>query len=250
MERYFWREHENRPLETRFPADVRGREAWLGLLRAAPQAENQKALGEAFDDFLEAIDQESQPRSPTCCVFVSHRKHDLNNALHVAGVADQCGYDVWLDVYDPKLQAVLGRPIQSPGQEILIAAIIEIGLLNATHIIALHTKLSPGSQSIPYELGRAKARAIRSDQAAGWYYPAALGSSPAEYMRLVEATTTDAEIAAWLSHSGQPWPGRPMCALLPETKRRLKPEDVPPPLDPHSPFVRRPHDNPAHSKLR
>lgn len=234
MQRYSWLEHEADPPRERFPEGVRGRLAWAALFEDVSYGWPQglEYLGRAFDRFLEQIEAEPLPPPSTSCVFVSHRKDDLNNALHVAWVADQCGYDTWLDAWDLKLRAALGGPLPSPAQEILIAAIIEVALLNATHVVALYTRRSPGSLWIPYELGRAKARSIRSDQAAGWYYPAALAGSRAEYMHLVEATTSDGEIRSWLWRSRQPAPGETPCALQPEENRRWKPEDTPPPLDP------------------
>jgi hypothetical protein len=52
--------------------------------------------------------------------------NDVNNALHIAWVATQCGCDYWLDVHDPRLIAANRAPLLSPAQEIVIAAIIEI----------------------------------------------------------------------------------------------------------------------------
>jgi hypothetical protein len=163
--------------------------------------EEPDSLRSAFDDFLAEANEGPRPKDSTCCLFISHRMNDVGNALHIAWLATQSGYDYWLDVHDPKLAAANNAPLSSPAQEILIAAIIEIALLNVTHVVAIHTSRSAGSKWIPYELGRAKARLVYSDQAAGWYYPSTLRQSRVEYMHLVRETTTDAEIQGWLSSS-------------------------------------------------
>jgi hypothetical protein len=239
VERFFWRDRDlppgERTIERRFPDAVRGYQAWQELVLSVnedPFGERPEFLRLAFDTFLVGADGDTRPRLPTCCLFVSHRMNDVNNALHIAWVATQCGYDYWLDVHDPRLIAANRTPLASPAQEILIAAIIEIALLNVTHVIALQTHRSAGSKWIPYELGRAKTRLAHSDQAAGWYYPSALAKSRAEYMHLVDTTTTDAEIRAWLTRPRRSRPGQSQCGLRDERHRRWKYGDDEPPLDP------------------
>ena len=112
MERFFWRDRdpppEERTIERRFPETVRGYEAWRALARAVdedPFGERPEFLRSAFDTFLVAANGDTRPLPPTCCLFISHRMNDVNNALHIAWVATQCGYDYWLDVHDPKLLA-------------------------------------------------------------------------------------------------------------------------------------------------
>jgi hypothetical protein len=239
VERFFWRDRdpppEERTIERRFPETVRGYEAWWALARAVdedPFGERLEFLRSAFDTFLVGANGDTRPLPPTCCLFISHRMNDVNNALHIAWVATQCGYDYWLDVHDPRLLAANRVPLSSPAQEILIAAIIEIALLNVTHVVALQTNRSLGSQWIPYELGRAKTRHVYSDQAAGWYYPSALANSRAEYMHLVETTTSDAEIRAWLTRPRPSRPDQSPCSLRGAGDRKWKYGDHEPPLDP------------------
>src|ERR1700681_2204705 len=188
MEKFNWQHVDNRALH-RYDglrrAELPGAGPWQGLVerisRAAPEfvEGTSPAYADAFADFLAGIDREPRPpaaargpeHSPTCCVFISHRQSDINNALHIAWRATQAGYDYWLDIHDPTLNALNGAAIPSPAKDILLAAAIEIALLSATHVIALHTQYSIGpppmtlSKWIPYELGRAKARQINSNQA-------------------------------------------------------------------------------------
>jgi hypothetical protein len=86
----------------------------------------------------------------------------------------------------------------------LLAAIIEIALLNSTHVMTLHTTNSAGSAWIPYELGRAKARKILSSQAAGWFDPPKiLPAGCPEYVRLANQTFSHQDVEDGLMKRGR-----------------------------------------------
>jgi hypothetical protein len=116
----------------------------------------------AFIDFLQTMQALpgrplSQPR-----VFVSHRMADAPYAERIAWLASQnAGLEYWLDVHDPVLRfASAALPPGHPVYAITVAAIIEMALLNCTHVIAAHTPPPTNttwrpSQWIPYELARA-----------------------------------------------------------------------------------------------
>src|SRR5262249_10633132 len=78
----------------------------------------------------------SQPR-----VFVAHRMVDVAYAERIAGLASQkAGLEYWLDVHDPVLRiAGTTLPAGHLVYAITIAAIIEMALVNCTHVIAAHT---------------------------------------------------------------------------------------------------------------
>ena len=189
-------------------------------------------LRSAFDTFLVGANGDTRPLPPTCCLFISHRMNDVNNALHIVGVATQCGYDYWLDVHDPRLLAANKVPLSSPAQEILIAAVIEIALLNVTHVVALQTNRSLGSQSFPTSLDGQRPGSSFPNRTAGWYYPSVLANSRAEYMHLVETTTSDAEIRAWLTRPRPSRPDQSPCSLRGAGDWKWKYGDHEPPLDP------------------
>ena len=98
--------------------------------------------------------------SPRRCVFVSHRRCDSHQAVHLANAIldyrpnGSHPFDVWLDVWDPALRQL--QPITGLNTAILTALIIEMGLINSTAVIALMTGRSYGSRWIPYEFGRVK----------------------------------------------------------------------------------------------
>jgi hypothetical protein len=234
MERFFWREVDRSTIDRRYSEVVRGYQAWRQLARSLHDArpdQPEEDWQPPFDEFLAAIDQEwrqrnaptGRPATQTCCLFISHRMSDVDNALHIAWLATQTGYDYWLDIHDPTLIATGGAQLPSPAKDIAIAAVIEMALLNVTHVIALHTRHSAGSKWIPYGLRRAKARLVRSNQAAGWFDRHTSVASCGEYVRLVRQTWSAADIANWLSSASG---GR--CA---PTAVRSWPHGDPPPLD-------------------
>ena len=204
MARFFWEEVEGHAAENRYPESVLGREPWRELVEEVSDGPPED-YSEVFDTFLAKLDRLARPNPPTCCLFVSHRRSDVKDAQRIASRATQAGYEYWLDIHDPTLIRLNGAAIPSPAKDILLAAAIEIGLLNSTHVIAMHTQHSIGPQHtilskwIPYELGRAKARQIRSDQAACWFDQQTQPSVCGEYVYLVVHTRTESEIDNWLN---------------------------------------------------
>jgi hypothetical protein len=131
---------------------------------------------------------------------VSHRRDDIAFAERIAYIAAQHGFMYWLDVHDPLLASLTGAPLPSPAQEVLIAAIIEIALLNSTHIISVHTENSDGSRWMPYEVGRAKQRRVFWSRTCGWFH--ACGDPPSkavvgEYMFLAARTESETQLDDW-----------------------------------------------------
>jgi hypothetical protein len=185
-------------LEQRFSAlggEAVGAGAWEVFVRQLTEPERQQeSYLDAFDRFLNDAgwDQQSRFIGPfgaqkavKCRVFVSHQQRDTAYAERIAYLATTHQFDYWLDVHDPTLalakQVILPT---DPRYGLIVAAIVEIGLLNSTHVIAVHTSNSPPSKWIPYEFGRAKARRIRSTQAAGWFAPGLPPLAYGDYVRL------------------------------------------------------------------
>ncbi len=187
--------------------------AWLvSMLREAPEA----ALPEIEDTFFRGADDiagRCKPGPAEPCVFISHQRADAHLGERIACLADHRGVDTWLDVHDPTLAAINRASISPRRQSLLIAAIVEIALLHATHVIAVHTSNSLTSKWVPYELARAKARQIASKQAAGWFqggpplsaYPPIHG----DYVQLVEMFGDEAGVFGWLPGSGSAIPADP-----------------------------------------
>ena len=198
--------------EERFPEGAVGANRWEELTRiAGPSLREWKAPVETALEILVGL-RSLRPEVPagTRRLFISHRRADLEPARRIAEVAIRCGYQYWLDVEDPAL-AGLGKvsPPESRIDAVLVAAIIEIALLNSTHVIAAITPNSfprPANGEptqtgpslwIPYEFGRVKAPTLASEQAASWVSRDVHGPLP-EYLHLGRILADEDEIAQWL----------------------------------------------------
>lgn len=200
MPSYDWREYAHRGLYNRFPIDALGASTW---------AEEIPLLIPGFETaptrLMEQRAVRPQPRNP--CVFISHRQADDQQARRIAFLAHQEGFNYWLDVLDPSLT---GLPPESDAR--IVAAIIEMALLNSTHVIAVMTGNTKGSEWVPYEYGRVKDPVPNSPQAACWI-SSALSNLP-EYLYLGAILKTEQEISAWLkNHKGS-------YSLIPSFSRR------------------------------
>jgi hypothetical protein len=131
-------------------------------------------------------------------VFVSYKSKDRQYAFRLAYLADDEGFNYWLDVLDPNLTAVQNQ------QPYIIASIIELALLNSSHIIAAMTPNTRDSAWVPYEFGRAKDATIMSSQAASWISPQLTQPIP-EYLLLCIRNGTENEIRKWLTDERTQW---------------------------------------------
>ena len=187
-------------------ADSAGMEAWDSFLRSLGAGEL-PAWRAAFSTFVQTVQPLQRPATQPR-VFVSHRQIDAAFAEQIAWQATQAGKDYWLDLHDATLR-VANQTISpsDPRYALIIAAIIEIALLNCTHVIATHTPNSLGSKWIPYELARAKGRQVISNQAAGWFHQSIVDpATEGEYVVLARICRSRQHVDAWLrtppSHSG------------------------------------------------
>ena len=124
-------EFENISLQERFPNWAIGLEFWRQF------CEGQSAID--FANFLRRLEAARPNLRPGGAlpgaitrVFISHKKENRDEALRVAWLANQARHHFWLDILDPTLRGTLLNPIQT-------ACVIEMGLLNCSHIIALIT---------------------------------------------------------------------------------------------------------------
>jgi len=174
---YRWFEFVDLPIPERFPRD------WPWLAGAAAWAEGAGGLSEMDParaaQWLESIREVRKKKQVARCprIFVSHRQADAAAALRLAWLAQDEGWGYWLDIIDlasaPQQQRTalkrwLGRPPTSLQLSIFTAALIEMGLLNCSHVIAAMTDNTKGSQWVPYEYGRLKEATLVAQNAASW----------------------------------------------------------------------------------
>jgi hypothetical protein len=175
----------------RFPPDAIGHEELLGV-----PISNQGNL-EAWRRLTQlSPPAPSLPSVPR--LFVSHRQCDRDYALRAAWLATQLGFRFWLDVLNPVLQSLPHRNLPPQQQALVTAIVIEMGLLNSSHVLALVTPKSPGSLWIPYEYGRVKANGVFSIQAGCWTEKQVAPTTKAEYLELGINTASEIEINTWL----------------------------------------------------
>lgn len=223
MESFTWKSPEEladdearrapQDIETRYigtrDIDPEGVVAWNRFVQRLSEPEA------ALTSFLRAT-QPLQRNPALKRVFISHRMGTAAWAERIAWLASQeAGLEYWLDVHDPVLR--LAGAVLNPGDPryaVTIAAIIEMALLNCTHVIAMHTPPPPQtnpptpwqpSQWIPYELGRAKSRSVFSGQMAGWFHSDVRPPhSRGEYVSLADIRFSDDDVEDWLTSHGNP----------------------------------------------
>jgi hypothetical protein len=188
MPNYNWTEFRTASLKSRYPGWVAGKAIFEGT--AAPSNDTVRLL------------EEQRKRGPLPQVrrlFVSHRQVDYNQALRLAYLACNEGFDYWLDILDPSLTATTSGEAKAAA----VATIIEMALLNCTHIIAVMTPNTRGSEWVPYEYGRAKEAPPISSNAACWVAPQVQSSLP-DYLHLGPVHKTESDIRNWLRAQRSP----------------------------------------------
>lgn len=200
--RFDYRDAQGRSWDGRYPVTARGVREWqratVMLARARP------------------MERVAAPVMvlPRPCVFISHRRDDDAIARRIAWLANNAGFDYWLDVLDPTNQAL---NVLLPGMGTLtdeqkaavVASTIEMGLLNSTQVLATWTKRTRGSAWVPYEYGRVKSDgAIVASTAACYFEPGCTDPVP-EYMLLGPIHRAEAAIGSWFGTELANWKANP-----------------------------------------
>jgi hypothetical protein len=204
----------------------RVRVLWRDLVEPLPRLEGdfgedwrglQRGCLELQDSFFAAADslfaEKAAGAKRSDCVFISHQRADAYRGERIACLADHRSVDVWLDVHNPTLRWLNANPVSAPVRSLLIAAIVEIALLNSTHVIALHTASSLASRWVPYELARAKARGVTSAQAAGWFEDAKNPLKHGDYVQLAAMLFDEQEVFDWLPSKAPAVRPPPHCGM-------------------------------------
>jgi hypothetical protein len=197
---YRWRDRVNLPLGARYlaapPGDVAGLAEWELFLNQFPYQNPADAW-----DRLRRIHRAAPPKRTRKCprVFISHRHGDEARALRIAWLAHCRGFEYWLDVIDIPPSLIVPPNISTINTAILIAAFIEMALINSTHVIAVLTRKTSGSQWVPYEYGRIKDDPPGDLTAACWHDTTSLpaGDLP-EYVHLAPVLTDEPGIQKWI----------------------------------------------------
>jgi hypothetical protein len=108
------------------------------------------------------------------------------------------GFDYWLDVFSPVLSFPVPPGAQTQLSAFATAAVIEMGLLNSSHVMAVMTPNTMGAQWVPYEYGRVRDPVPITWQAACWPESSLLPSAVPEYLYLGAITNSETDIKKWL----------------------------------------------------
>jgi len=156
-------------LDKRFVGNYAGADLWEELFR---NEFGTKAWINVAQNLLASNSFESRrrPAKKQVTVFISHRQNDVALARKAAERLRRRGFDAWLDVEDPTLSQLSGpQHVRNLVTFLVTAVIIEIALINSTHVLALFTTNTKGTMWVPYEYGRIKRDNIFARQAGSLY---------------------------------------------------------------------------------
>ena len=224
-----WGEEQWKALEARYrtAVDVAGADDWNQLVKDVRRLASQPGddlewhgrIRGRFEAFVHQLRVTRAPAHPT--VFVSHQRRDARWAEWAAWAATEAHFDYWLDIHDPALAFASAAALPPPIKSVLIAGIIEMALLNSTHIVSMQTHHAQTSRWIPYEFGRAKERRSLATNAASWFQRGLTPTGTSDYLWLGFCARTSRALSSWLNTAGTTPPPRP-------NRRWLRP--VPGPL--------------------
>ena len=190
MANYDWLDFKDEPLRSRFPSWARG----TGDLR--------QYLPDSGVPFR-SRDRRGTFARPR--LFISHKQQDKAIALDVASTARQEGWEYWLDVLDPDLAILTSStaPSDPAACAMAVASIIEVALINCTHVVAVMTERTLTSRWVPYEYGRVQDDQIAAGEAAS--YSMVSKSDLPEYHHLGPICMDKPELRRWLQDAHHTW---------------------------------------------
>lgn len=194
MPDYDWRAWDEEPWQLRYPGSALGADTWVEIFSPDPDG------GEMRRWIAAAQRLQAAKRPTTRRVFISHRRADTVMAQQAADAAHKLGVEYWLDVEDPTLQWLTRHTaLDAATRSTAIASAIEMALLNCTHVLAIITPRTSGSQWVPYEYGRVKDDVLTDRAAACWttVHPADT-TRFAEYLHLGVVARSIDEVRTWL----------------------------------------------------
>jgi hypothetical protein len=215
-DRVDWRPEEHWPvLQARYATatDAVGVDEWTAFvarIRESAQQPQTREWHTEIRSYLASLIQQlhvkSMPKQPT--VFVSHQRRDAGWAEWSAWAATEAHFDYWLDIHDPTLIKANALVLPPPVKSILVAGIIEMALLNSTHVVSMQT-MAQTSRWVPYEFGRAKERRSLATNAASWFETGVTPAANGDYLWLAYCASTSAALKTWLDATGRTPPPRP-----------------------------------------
>jgi hypothetical protein len=171
----------------------------------------------------------NQDTSTLTCprIFISHRQADEKYGRRIAYLSAINGFDFWLDVLDPSLKSLTNLQRLSEDQKLLITAgIIEMAIINCSHVLAIISSNTLGTMWVPYEYGRITDIPTTYGRAAAWKHPSLNFYYP-EYLLLGNNPKCENEIKNWLTAEKRIWQSKYNVTCGPVIWNGAKPEKLP-----------------------
>lgn len=145
----------------RYPTRAIGSAEWVALpdlTTVAPAEQVVKAMR-----WLRKLQSASPPSRRCPRIFIAHLEADRLAALKMARIVSECGFHFWLDVLDSQVKR-LGALPPAVQTSVGTSAVIEMAMLNCTHMVAI----GQTSPWIDFAFGRIRTRAAYLWQLGSW----------------------------------------------------------------------------------
>jgi hypothetical protein len=200
MSSFDWQAVLTRSLGTRYPlqpqGDVLGIAEWERFVYHFPFPNPEAAW-----PWLEALHRAKLAAPARVCprIFVSHKQADVDYAKRIAWLVQGEKIEYWLDAIDLPLALAPWIPAGAGfNSTLLIAALIEMALINCTHVLAVMTPQTAPSRWVPYEYGRIKDDPPGHLTASCWRHKDLPVSDLSEYLLLAPILSNETDIRGWL----------------------------------------------------
>lgn len=227
MSDYDWKDRKVDDLRNGFPEWAIGYQVWREYLY---QQDDGQTLWRTLNNLWSRPGSRSRLKCPR--VFISHKQCDDSFARRVAWITKQQGFDYWLDVEDSLLTSLTqsGRTtFNNRTAATILACLIEMALLNCTHVVAVISPATQQSRWVAYEFGRVKDNRIVSLSTCSWIHPSVSPSDIPEYLHLGRIAHDRAALEKWLYGEMLSWVNTHKCCQGGSTYlwKAPEPEELP-----------------------
>ncbi|WP_273854128.1 toll/interleukin-1 receptor domain-containing protein [Guptibacillus spartinae] len=94
------------------------------------------------------------------CIFISYKRENRAEALNIGEYIMENNIDIYLDVFDDKLQVAANDDNHE-----LITSCLEKGLSKSTHLLSIISEKTRDSWWVPYEIGYSKCKKSKTNVA-------------------------------------------------------------------------------------
>ncbi len=145
----------------RYPSRAVGSAEWVALPDLSTVPPDEQVLKAMR--WLRKLQSASPPSRRCPRIFIAHLEADRLQALKMARIVSECGFNFWLDVLDPQVKRfeVLPAAVRTT---VATSAVIEMAMLNCTHMVTVGN----ASPWLEFACGRIRTRAAYLWQVGSW----------------------------------------------------------------------------------